>query len=326
MLNYSIGFKEASKILKFILPLALVLLVVLLLFIFLFPLAIVYNYNYCSFVFAFLGLDLMVWQNHSMTVVGLALPALILVIAIADSIHIVSRWNYLIAKGQAPRDAVFQAIEQTWLPCLGTSITTAVGFGSFYFSNLLPLANFGLVAFGAIFGSYFIIMLTNWLLLTVFADYLPAYQKKYSILTNFVKTCFDYSQKFKKLLVYGSLITAALMLYQLSNITVETNFLDVFFKKKSVLYQDFLFADQQLNGTGAIDIIVSQKQEKNFKQLTELEKIKNLTHKLGNLQYVTNIQSYLEPIQMIHQELTKTSLLPKNDEELGQEIIIFGIF
>ena len=319
MLNYQLDLRSKQN-LKFILPLALVLLIVLLLFIFssLWQLFIIII---TALLCLFFSLDLMVWQNHSMTVVGLALPALILVIAIADSIHIVSRWNYLIAKGQAPRDAVFQAIEQTWLPCLGTSITTAVGFGSFYFSNLLPLVNFGLVAFGAIFGSYFIIMLTNWLLLTVFADYLPAYQKKYSILTNFVKTCFDYSQKFKKLFVYGSLITAALMLYQLSNITVETNFLDVFFKKKSVLYQDFLFADQQLNGTGAIDIIVSQKQEKNFKQLTELEKIKNLTHKLGNLQYVTNIQSYLEPIQMIHQELTKISLLPKNEEELEQELL-----
>ena len=62
----------------------------------------------------------------------------------------------------------------------------SVYFKKEYFETLTILA-----AFGAIFGSYFIIMLTNWILLTVFADYLPAYQKKYSILTNFVKTCLD---------------------------------------------------------------------------------------------------------------------------------------
>ena len=319
-LNYQLDLRSREN-LKFLLPLALLLMTILLFFIFpnFFQLFIVI---FTAFFCLLLSANVMVLQNHPMTVIGLALPVLILVIATADSIHIVSRWNRLVQNNIPPKQAVFLAIKQTWLPCLGTSITTAIGFGSFYFSNLLPLKNFGLDSFITIVFSYFVIIFMNWFLLFVFHSFFPTNRHSFfSWITNFVNKIFLFSQKWRKVITYSAFILMGLLIYQLKNIIVETNFLDVFFQKKSVLYQDFLFADKELSGTGSIDILFSFQDDFNFKQVKTLEQVKKLNQQLTSLKEVNSMQSYLDPIKMLHQELTTESEFPETETELEQELL-----
>lgn len=319
MLNYSLDF-QSKKNLKILLPLAIILILILLTVV-----LVLWQHIFLVVITALLGLFLsfyvLVFQNHLLTVIGLALPVMILVITIADSIHIVSRWNLLVVNGTPIKKAASLAIWQTWLPCLGTSVTTAIGFGSFYFSNLIPLSNFGWDSFWTILLSYFLIIFTNWIMLTLFCNQIVNHKKReYSWVKVFVQKCLTFSQKFQKPIVYFSFFLIIILLYQLKYIRIETNFLDVFFQKKSTLYQDFLFADKHFSGTGNIDAILTQK-ESDFKSLSEFQKIKEFKQNLLFINNIKSVQSYLDPIKMIHQEFTAKSQLPTNQQQLEQELL-----
>ena len=324
-LNYKLDLQSREN-LKLLLPLSFFIMLLLLAFIFR-SFIYVFIVSITSFLCLLLSLSIFVLQNHPLNVIGLALPVLILVIVTADSIHIIARFNKLLLKEQlvskVTLQAANQAIKQTYLPCLGTSLTTAIGFGSFYFSELIPLKNFGIDAMLAILLSYLVIIMATWSLLYIFQNRL-AKQKptNYYFLFKLANSCVWFSQKYKRIISWATIILIGALLFNLKNIFIETNFLDVFFPKKSEIYQNFLFVDKHLSGTGAIDILLKTKDDKNFRNFTEFEKIKNITAELKDLKRVTTIQSYLDPVNMIHKELKKDGTpLPDNDEELEQELL-----
>lgn len=322
-LNYKLDF-ESRENLKLLLPLSFGVMLLLLLLVFrsFISLFIVAVTAAICLIISFL---VFVYQGHPLTVVGLALPVLILVISTADSIHILSRWNSIRKNDKITSNTAFLlTFKQTWLPCLGTSVTTAIGFGSFYFSNLLPLRNFGLDSFLTIFLSYLIIIFVTFFLLFVFRNRLkPRQNNKFNnLILKFTENCFSFSQRSKKKIVIIVLVTLALLLFNLKNIFVETNFLDVFFQKKSQIYQDFLFVDKYLSGTGSVDLIFKSEDGDDFKTIEKFQAVGNLISKLKVIDNVNVVQSYLEPISMIHNELKQqASNFPTTAEQLEQELL-----
>ena len=141
-LNYQLDLKSQQN-LKILIPLCFGIMLILLMLIFrswIHLLIITFTAALCLL----LTFNIILLQGHPLTVIGLALPVLILVIATADSIHIISRWNALSSQGTfKPHQVLRLTLKQTWLPCLGTSITTSIGFGCFYFSEIIPLRHFG---------------------------------------------------------------------------------------------------------------------------------------------------------------------------------------
>ena len=111
--------------------------------------------------------NLMQLSGLPFNVLSANLPLLVLIIAMADSIHILRRWQ-----ANEHIDNIRQRCvlcwQQTWLPCLFTSVTSAIGFGVFSLSEILPLRHFGELSFICIIIAYPVIMLSNMLLLYVF--------------------------------------------------------------------------------------------------------------------------------------------------------------
>ena len=322
-LNYQLDLKSQQN-LKILIPLCFGIMLILLMLIFrswIHLLIITFTAALCLL----LTFNIILLQGHPLTVIGLALPVLILVIATADSIHIISRWNALSSQGTfKPHQVLRLTLKQTWLPCLGTSITTSIGFGCFYFSEIIPLRHFGSDSFYSILASYLVIMLATGSLLYVFQNIL--WKKKkftfYKSISRTINFFFSFSQKYKKPIVWLVFLSSAIFLVNLKNIFIETNFLDVFFPKKSLLYQDFLFADEELNGTGIVDLLLKEKTENDFKNFAEFSNITTLVKKLEKIPNVNTVQSYLEPVSMIHQELSQNKEnLPKNGAELEQELL-----
>ncbi len=326
-LNYQLDLKSQQN-LKILIPLCFGIMLFLLMVIFRSWIHL-FIVSFTAALCLLLTFNITLLQGHPLTVIGLSLPVLILVIATADSIHIVSRWNALSRQGTQPNQVLWQTVKQTWLPCLGTSITTSIGFGCFYFSEIIPLRHFGIDSFFSILASYFVIMLATTSLLYVFQGILWK-KKKFTFYTVIFKTInilFSLSQKYKKTIVWLVFLSSAFFLVNLKNVFIETNFLDVFFPKKSPLYQDVLFADKYLSGTGVVDILFKAKKSKentgeSFKDFTNFETITTVVKKLDKIPNVNTVQSYLEPVSMIHQELSQgKNNLPKNGYELEQELL-----
>ncbi len=91
--------------------------------------------------------------------VSTSLFALIAVIGIADSIHIIQQYRLDLGRRRDRDEALLSAFEQAGWPCLLTSLTTAVGFGSLLVSRLPIIMHMGgFAAFGIL--SAFLLSLT----------------------------------------------------------------------------------------------------------------------------------------------------------------------
>ena len=72
------------------------------------------------------------------------LPVLVLTVGFTDSVHVVVRMHLERAKGLAPRSAVHAAIQALAYPCMLTSLTTAISFGSLALTHNEVLCRFGI--------------------------------------------------------------------------------------------------------------------------------------------------------------------------------------
>lgn len=97
-------------------------------------------------VFGVLG-----WFGKPLTPVVGAVPSMIMIIVIADCMHILVSFQHYLREGLEKRKAVMKAININFKPVLVTSITTAMGLLCLNFSESPPYRDLGnLVAMGAL--------------------------------------------------------------------------------------------------------------------------------------------------------------------------------
>ncbi len=90
------------------------------------------------------GVGFYVFCGEKFNIITNTMGAILLAIAIADSIHILSHLKETIRKQHLDTVAGLQkTIRQVWFPCLFTSFTTGAGFLSFYSSDIRPVAILG---------------------------------------------------------------------------------------------------------------------------------------------------------------------------------------
>ncbi|MCP4908107.1 MAG: MMPL family transporter [bacterium] len=95
---------------------------------------------------AVLTLGLLGWLGLKLSLMISVLVILILVVGIADSVHIMSGYLHDRGKGAEHRQALERVFRKSGLACLLTSVTTALGMLSLVFVPLPPLRNFGLAS------------------------------------------------------------------------------------------------------------------------------------------------------------------------------------
>ncbi len=69
---------------------------------------------------------------------------ILLCVGIADSIHVMSKYNDELIQGTDPNTAIRRSLVTMGTATLLTSVTTAIGFATLATSNVLPMRNFGL--------------------------------------------------------------------------------------------------------------------------------------------------------------------------------------
>jgi len=114
------------------------------------------------------------WLGFYMTGPSSSAPTMIMTLAVADCIHILTSVFYEMRQGADKRTAIARSIKINFQPIFLTSITTAIGFLSMNFSDSPPFRDLGnLVAIGVMFAFVFSITIFP-ALLTV----LPVHVKK----------------------------------------------------------------------------------------------------------------------------------------------------
>lgn len=94
-------------------------------------------------------LGIMGWLDQSVTLINTAVPVVVLVIGVADAVHMINAWLDARRAGASPAQATGKMHAITARACLFTTVTTMAGFAALMVARLDVVGGFGLaVAIG----------------------------------------------------------------------------------------------------------------------------------------------------------------------------------
>lgn len=200
-------------------------------------------------------LGLLSWVDWRLTVISSNFVALLLIMTLAITIHLVVRYRELHARHPdwEQRELVLATAGQMAKPCLYTALTTIVAFVSLVVSDIRPVIDFGwMMTIGL---SYALVL--AFLILPAALMLLPKGEPKDKG-DQSAATTLRFSriaERHGNLVVMFALAVAIVSVYGMSQLKVENKFID-YFHKDTEIYQGMSVIDQQLGGTISLDIVL----------------------------------------------------------------------
>ncbi len=258
-------------------------------------------------------------------VTALMVP-LILVLSIADSVHIIHYFEEMRRRCRDNRASFIQTVEYITTPCFITSITTALGLLSLIVSRIDAVRQFGISSAAGVMFAFLTSIVLVPFLLTVF-PYHPKEKndrgRKLGV-SNVLKINLGRYPYILGVTFFG-LIAA---FWGISKIRVETNRLE-WFPKNGTFYKSAKIIEKHLFGIDNLEIVLRGK-ENMFQRPDILRKIDSLSAEIGKLPHVKKVLSmtdYVKRINMaLHEENPDFYRVPENQPLIVQELLLFSLF
>ena len=174
--------------------------------------------------------------------VMIIMPAILFIVCISDFMHLV---NNNVATKNSKLEYFKYQINIIGKPVALTSITTAIGFLSFCFSNVLPISRLGMITTVGILISLFVILVTYSICIELNLHIINGKKllinKIDNLISNFIK--FQNSKKSTPLI----LLMSFLCLFGIYSFEINNHINDEF-NKSSKLYEEMQFFDKNFGG------------------------------------------------------------------------------
>ena len=203
--------------------------------------------------------------------VMIIMPAILFIVCISDFMHLVND------NGNTKKSKLeyfkFQ-INNIGKPVALTSITTAIGFLSFCFSNVLPISRLGLITTIGIVISLFIILITYAICIDLNLHIIKGKKALNSKIDNLISGFINFQKSKKSLPLI--LLMSFLCLFGINYFEINNHVNDEF-NKSSSLYKEMQFFDKNFGGYKQVSFNIEITDNIELDSVIELEnKIKSL--------------------------------------------------
>ncbi|WP_051327439.1 efflux RND transporter permease subunit [Desulfatibacillum aliphaticivorans] len=287
------------------------------------PLIIVLSSAFCT-------IGLMVMTNVPFKMTTTAIPAFLVAVGLADSVHILAVFYRRIDLGDDQEDAIAYSLGHSGLAIVMTSMTTAAGLLSFSTAELTAIAEMGIfAAFG--------VMLA--LLLTVIM--LPAMLALVTVKPRPIKPS---NKGMEKVLLWFAdfslrrpvsiIVISAIFLLASVGLCFTLHFSDAivdYFPRDMQVYIDLNKIEKDLQGTVSMEVVVDTMRENGIQApdvLMDMDQVSEefmvYQHpelKVGKTLSIVNVVK--ETNQALHENNPAYYSIPKDRELVAQELLLF---
>lgn len=202
-------------------------------------------------------LGLFSWK---VTVVSSNFISLQIIISLTYTIHLVVRYRELQAENPDAdqRTLVGKTIRLMLIPTFYAALTTATGFVSLAFCDMLPIVTFGWMMTAGICVSMLITFIFFPASLMLIKPPPPVVRKTTEI--PFTPLLGKFAEHHKEVILLMSLAIVILGGIGISKLKVENSFIS-YFKKSTEIYKGMKVIDQKLGGTTPLDVLIDFKPE-----------------------------------------------------------------
>lgn len=273
----------------------------------------------------------MAWAGVAFKLPTQIVPSLLLAVSVGATVHILSIFFDRFNKQKSRRDAIVFTMEHSGLAIAMTSITTAIGVGSFAGSEVAPISDLGRFASLGVMVSLFLTITLLPALLSI--TKLKPHQKEThqnSKLDNMMKHLAVIPVKYYKQILLISVILVAMALYLGSKIELTHNPLK-WFQPDNYNRVSTETIDTNMNGSVTIEVTVDTKQTNGWNDPERLQKLNALSAKLESyvdkhthIGKVVSLATIVkETNRALHSNDENYYTIPKDANLVSQELLLF---
>ena len=271
----------------------------------------------------------MAWVGVAFKLPTQIVPSLLLAVSVGATVHILSIFFDRYNKKGDKKDAISYTLGHSGLAIAMTSVTTAIGVGSFSGSEVAPISDLG------IFASYGV-MVSLFLTLTLLPALLSVTKLKVKPpvkvgkLDQLMKKLSAFPVKHYKGIIVSSALLVTLALFASTQIRLSHNPL-YWFQPGNENRVSTEVIDEQMNGTVTIEAIVDAGNVNGWNDPERLEKLNVLSKKFESYvdQYthigkVVSLATIVkETNRALHENKEEFYTIPNNADLVSQELLLF---
>lgn len=263
--------------------------------------------------------------GFSYNVLSSMIVPLVVVLAIADDVHILQ--HYGIERRHLTREQAFVGtIRNLFAPLLGASTTTALGMLSLATSQVVAVREFGMgSAVGVMVDFAISIVLVPTMLGWIKTE--PATPPQESWFLEPLRRVAMYSTRHARTVMAVVTVLVGLAGWGMSHLRVDTNHIN-FFSPKHELYKSAQVIDTQLSGIYTFQVFL-EGEPGAMQQPEVLQRMDRLGTGLKALPFVKKVTSVADYVKRVHRELNDgradAYVVPETSAEIAQELLVFGL-
>ncbi len=271
-------------------------------------------------------MGLFVLFGFKYNVLASMLPPLVLVLAVADDVHIVQHFIHELRESGNARQAFLSTVEHLFLPLLGASVTTALGLLSLATSNVLAVREFGIGAGVGVMVDFILsIAFLPTLLTLVTPDTAPPPQERW--LARPMGLVAGFAMRRAGAVLATLALAAGVAIAGIWHLRVDTNHIN-FFAERHPLHQSAAVIDRQLSGVYSFNVMF-EGEPGVMKTPDTMRRLEKLAAELQGLPYVKKVTSVADYVKRVNRELNgggrDQSVVPASAEAIAQELFVFEL-
>ncbi len=239
------------------------------------------------------------WLGIELTSPVMSAPIIIMTLAVADCVHILSTWMHEMRQGKDKKEAMRESLRINFKPVFLTSITTAIGFLSLNTSDAPPFRDLGNVAAMGVMAAFFFSIF----LLPSLATILPSFVKARKTKTLKIMSSFaEWVIKSKQALLIGMSVVAIVLIAFIPKNELNDVFVK-YFDERIEFRTDTDFIVDNLTGIYFVDYSIDSKESGKIAQPEILADIKKFTDWLDDQPEVIHVNTVTDTFQRLNKNM-----------------------
>lgn len=271
------------------------------------------------------AMGLMGWLGLMISPASAIAPTIILTLAIADSIHILSTMFHQMRDGKSKYDAIVESLRVNLQPVFLTSVTTAIGFLTMNFSDAPPFHDLGnVVAIGiaaAFFYSIFFLP-AMMMVMPVGIRVKSRIDGKWKIM----ESLGDFVVNRRRPLFFAMAGFILLLATGIPRIELEDTF-SKYFDERYQIRRDTDFMDKNLTGWNTLEYSIGSGEESGIvkpEYLAQLEKLESWFYKQPKVMNVNSIVGTMKQLnKSMHGDDPAYYKIPADRELAAQYLLLY---